>query len=117
MGECFFWYRPTWVVPDQRPLNGCACSSKVNDSSNAICCGRNCTANQLPQYRVCDLSTSCPATSQLFLFLNPSLLDLLTVGPKFTLPACRAAAAAVDQYLLLRAPELSSKPAVAAISR
>ena len=22
MGECFFWYRPTWVVPDQRPLNG-----------------------------------------------------------------------------------------------
>ena len=25
MGECFFWYRPTWVVPDQRPLNGCVC--------------------------------------------------------------------------------------------
>ena len=23
MGECFFWYQPTWVVPDQRPLNGC----------------------------------------------------------------------------------------------
>ena len=22
MGECFFWYRPTWVVPDQRLLNG-----------------------------------------------------------------------------------------------
>jgi len=22
VGECFFWYRPTWVVPDQRPLNG-----------------------------------------------------------------------------------------------
>ena len=22
-GECFFWYRPTWVVPDKRPLNGC----------------------------------------------------------------------------------------------
>ena len=20
MGECFFWYRPTRVVPDQRPL-------------------------------------------------------------------------------------------------
>jgi len=20
---CFFWYRPTRVVPDQRPLNGC----------------------------------------------------------------------------------------------
>jgi len=24
-GECFFWYRPTRVVPDQRPLNGCVC--------------------------------------------------------------------------------------------
>jgi len=21
--ECFFWYRPTRVVPDRRPLNGC----------------------------------------------------------------------------------------------
>ena len=20
---CFFWYRPTWVVPDQQPLNSC----------------------------------------------------------------------------------------------
>jgi len=25
VGECFFWYRPTLVVPDQRPLNGCVC--------------------------------------------------------------------------------------------
>jgi len=25
VGECFFWYRPTWVVPDQRPLNSCVC--------------------------------------------------------------------------------------------
>ena len=24
-GECFFWYRPTRVVPDERPLNGCCC--------------------------------------------------------------------------------------------
>jgi len=23
VGECFFWYRPTRVVPEQRPLNGC----------------------------------------------------------------------------------------------
>ena len=22
---CFFWYRLTRVVPDQRPLNGCVC--------------------------------------------------------------------------------------------
>ena len=29
MGECFFWYRPIRVVPDQRPLNGrcCCCCS------------------------------------------------------------------------------------------
>ena len=25
VGECFLWYRPTRVVPDQRPLNGCRC--------------------------------------------------------------------------------------------
>ena len=25
MSECFFWYRPTRVVPDKRPLNGCVC--------------------------------------------------------------------------------------------
>jgi len=25
VSECFFWYRPTRVVPYQRPLNGCVC--------------------------------------------------------------------------------------------
>ena len=25
VGECFFWYRPARVVPDQRPLNGRCC--------------------------------------------------------------------------------------------
>jgi len=25
VGECFFWYRPARVVPDQKPLNGCVC--------------------------------------------------------------------------------------------
>ena len=25
VGECFFWYRPTRVVLDKRPLNGCVC--------------------------------------------------------------------------------------------
>ena len=25
VGECFFWYWPTRVVPDQRSLNGCVC--------------------------------------------------------------------------------------------
>ena len=31
VGECSFWYRPTRVVPDQRPLNGrCCCCSSPN---------------------------------------------------------------------------------------
>jgi len=30
VGECFFWYRPTLVVPDQRPLNGCVCVCVCN---------------------------------------------------------------------------------------
>jgi len=32
VGECFFWYRPTRVVPDQRPLNGrcCCCISNLH---------------------------------------------------------------------------------------
>jgi len=25
VGECFFWYQPTRVVPDKGPLNGCVC--------------------------------------------------------------------------------------------
>jgi len=30
VGECSFWYRPTRVVPDQRPLNGrCCCVDTV----------------------------------------------------------------------------------------
>jgi len=31
---------------------------------------------------------------------STGMLDLLTVGPKFTRPACRTAAAAIDRYLL-----------------
>ena len=25
LGECFFWYRPTRVVPDKKPLKSCVC--------------------------------------------------------------------------------------------
>jgi len=28
--ECFFWYRPTLVVPDQNPLDGCVCVLVLN---------------------------------------------------------------------------------------
>ena len=40
VGECFFWYRPTRVVPDQRPLNGCVCV--------CVCTYSNVTACQKP---------------------------------------------------------------------
>jgi len=36
VGECSFWYRPTRVVPDQRPLNGrccCCCSGERSFSA------------------------------------------------------------------------------------
>ena len=39
MGECSFWYRPTRVVPDQRPLNGrccCCCKHQCNFSDGEV---------------------------------------------------------------------------------
>ena len=36
MGECFFWYRPTRVVPDQRPLNGRCCCCCSGDFFNIL---------------------------------------------------------------------------------
>jgi len=30
VGECFFWYWPTRVVPDQRPLNRLVCVCVYN---------------------------------------------------------------------------------------
>ena len=39
MGECFFWYRPTRVVPDQRPLNGrcrCCCGTELLETNYRI---------------------------------------------------------------------------------
>jgi len=29
VGECFFWYQPTWAVPDKGPLNGCVCVRSI----------------------------------------------------------------------------------------
>ena len=39
--ECFFWYWPTRVVPDKRPLNGCVCvcvcgTFKLNKTSSGV---------------------------------------------------------------------------------
>jgi len=35
-GESSFWYRPTRVVPDQRPLNGRCCISQVIDCEDRL---------------------------------------------------------------------------------
>ena len=53
VGECFFWYRPTRVVPDQRPLNGCVCVCVGSERfsfklSSNMCC--------LSQHYVIELS-------------------------------------------------------------
>jgi len=37
----FFWYRPTWVVLDQWPLNGCVCVC-VRVRVRARACARAC---------------------------------------------------------------------------
>jgi len=41
------------------------------------------------------------------------MLDLLTVGSKFTRPACRVAAAAIDRYLCSRPTSAANPPAAA----
>ena len=39
VSECFFWYRPTRDVPDQRPLNGrCCCCRGVQQSTTPQQC-------------------------------------------------------------------------------
>ena len=38
MGECSFWYRPTRVVPDQRPLNGRCCVVMTSAFSLSVLC-------------------------------------------------------------------------------
>jgi len=49
VGECFFCYRPTWVVPDKRPLNGCVCA-----------CVRACVCVRL-QINICIYLQCCSA--------------------------------------------------------
>jgi len=40
VGECFFWYRPTRVVPEQRSLNGrcccCCCCHKAVEAAIGV---------------------------------------------------------------------------------
>jgi len=52
--DCFFWYRPTRVVPKQRPLNRCcSCYSNKNAKqvwqSSALHFGHNSYQRNIPQ--------------------------------------------------------------------
>ena len=52
MGECFFWYRPTRVVPDQRPLNGrccCCCCCYCSTCTTGIECSDFTTSSKMCQ--------------------------------------------------------------------
>ena len=56
----FFWYRPTRVVPDQRPLNGrCCCCKRLLYSGGVDQCGVNSLPLNLWQY----MTDCCIATS------------------------------------------------------
>ena len=38
MGECFFWYWLTGVVPDKGPLNGCVETEACKERGIEACC-------------------------------------------------------------------------------
>ena len=52
VGECFFWYRPTRVVPDLRPLNGRCC-----------CCCLHCWCLLLVNLTTCFVTIAATTTS------------------------------------------------------
>ena len=59
--ECvsFFWYRPTRVVPDQRPLNGCVCVCVCV----CVCAFSNLNARRIPICLVCKLTSTAAAAA------------------------------------------------------
>ena len=64
MGECLFWYRPTRVVPDQRPLNGCCC---------CCCCCRVCIVTNRSREFEAEKLTCCRR--------EWAVMSLITVTP------------------------------------
>jgi len=72
---CFFWYRPTRVVPDQRPLNGCVCVYRVNmiiPLHNPAGASRqtllSCNFSFLFWYRYCSWPPKAKTLNQIFHF-------------------------------------------------
>ena len=76
MGECFFWYRPTWVVPDKRPLNGCVC----------VCvCACACVCCMAAAAGVFQLRPPQPAV---YLFLLDVSFNAIETGLLFSISSC-----------------------------
>jgi len=70
VGECFFWYRPTRVVPrvvpDKRPLNGCVC----------VCvCVCVCTCQKLPPHIHCIATLLCEIWNSNLMFCSSNAIS------------------------------------------
>ena len=73
VGECFFWYRPTRVDPDKRPLNGCCCCCINNKDYNIQQCIHDTILELrtkiLEKFHVCDIKTLQTSWKMLPLYL------------------------------------------------
>ena len=69
MGECFFWYRPTRVVPEKEPLNGCVyvcvliVQLPVENSTEKFLCCWLCTSGPISASAQTDRRGYCPGMS------------------------------------------------------
>ena len=83
------------------------CTCQASSGSRPANTAQTVTGSQQEQrHQHAELHTS----AQVARSKKTSTLDFLAVGPNFTRPACCAAAAAIDRYLLPAVPDLSSKP-------
>jgi len=74
VGECFFWYRPTRVVPDQRPLNGrCCCPNKESNPKVKIMAN----TNNIIQYNQTNKSAKDKLLTNLLIVAMVVVNDLL----------------------------------------
>ena len=62
MGECFFWYRPTRVVPDKRLLNCCVCVLINNHCEPSLDCMQD---GLVQQIHICGGLAEQPMTCDL----------------------------------------------------
>jgi len=65
VGECFFWYRRTRVVPNKGPLNRCVCVT-VSDTRRSTCVttAHTCFSRRRCCRRCWSSSTSCSSSSR-----------------------------------------------------